>query len=100
MLLRMTLWLTLSPSLVSSAIISQKPLPSIQIMANKVEGAKYTGRKREKEFVRFYIRLYRGPPPPSGTVQRILSKGHLRWHVLQCRQLDGFAAFTSSPIVS
>ena len=49
---------------------------------------------------RFYIRLYRGPPPPSGTVHLILSNGHFLWQLLQWRQLDGLAGFTSSCIVS
>jgi hypothetical protein len=40
-----------------------------------------------------YIVLYRGPPVGSGTVQRILSNGHFRWQVLQCRQFDGLAGF-------
>jgi len=43
-----------------------------------------------------HIRLYRGPPVPSGQVQRILSKGHFRWQVLQCRQFEGLAGFTTS----
>jgi hypothetical protein len=42
----------------------------------------------------FYIRLYRGPPEPSGVVHLILSKGHFRWQVLQWRQFEGFAGFT------
>jgi len=52
------------------------------------------------EFEKFYIRLYLGPPVPSGTVQRILSKGHFLWQVLQCRQFEGFAGFTSPCIDS
>ncbi len=47
-----------------------------------------------------YILLYRGPPPPSGAVQRMLSNGHLRWQVLQCRQFEGLAGLGWSWISS
>ena len=46
------------------------------------------------DLIRRYIRLYRGPPVPSGQVHLILSNGHFRWQVLQCRQFDGFAGLT------
>jgi len=52
-------------------------------------------RTRPNSYVwTYYMVLYFGPPEGSGQVQRMLLKGHLRWQVLQCRQLEGLAGLT------